>query len=120
MPDDPSPIRIVWIFPTLDYGGAERQHLELACAIDKRRFDPHVVLLNDRRRLLDDQYGRIDGLYEKALKNGARGGKLLGAGAAGFLLLYAQDHRPLKKALGQRVLPFRVDREGTKIIFYES
>jgi D-glycero-alpha-D-manno-heptose-7-phosphate kinase len=64
--------------------------------------------------------GRIDGLYEKALKNGAQGGKLLGAGAAGFLLLYAQDHSSLKKALGQRVLPFRVDREGTKIIFYES
>lgn len=64
--------------------------------------------------------GRIDGLYEKALKSGARGGKLLGAGAAGFLLLYAQDHSSLKKALGQRVLPFRVDREGTKIIFYES
>jgi D-glycero-alpha-D-manno-heptose-7-phosphate kinase len=64
--------------------------------------------------------GRIDGLYEKALKNGAQGGKLLGAGAAGFLLLYAQDHNSLKKALGQRVLPFRVDREGTKIIFYES
>ena len=64
--------------------------------------------------------GRIDDLYARALKNGAQGGKLLGAGAAGFLLLYAQDHRALKKALGQRVLPFRVDREGTKIIFYES
>ena len=64
--------------------------------------------------------GRIDDLYTRALDSGARGGKLLGAGAAGFLLLYAQDHRPLKKALGQRVLPFRIDREGTKIIFYES
>lgn len=64
--------------------------------------------------------GRIDGLYAKALDSGARGGKLLGAGAAGFLLLHAADHRKLKKALGLRVLPFRIDREGTKIIFYES
>lgn len=64
--------------------------------------------------------GRIDGLYTKALDSGARGGKLLGAGAAGFLLLHAPDHRKLKKALGLRVLPFRIDREGTKIIFYES
>ncbi|OPY89499.1 MAG: D-glycero-alpha-D-manno-heptose 7-phosphate kinase [Syntrophaceae bacterium PtaU1.Bin231] len=64
--------------------------------------------------------GRIDGLYEKALANGAKGGKLLGAGGAGFLLLFAPDHRKLKKALGLRVLPFRIDREGTKIIFYES
>lgn len=64
--------------------------------------------------------GRIDGLYAKALDSGARGGKLLGAGAAGFMLLHAADHRKLKKALGLRVLPFRIDREGTKIIFYES
>lgn len=64
--------------------------------------------------------GRIDGLYAKALQNGARGGKLLGAGAAGFLLLHAPEHRKLKKTLGLRVLPFRIDREGTKIIFYEN
>jgi len=36
------------------------------------------------------------------------------------MLLHAPDHRKLKKALGLRVLPFRIDREGTKIIFYES
>jgi glycosyltransferase involved in cell wall biosynthesis len=30
--------------------------------MDKRIFDPHFVLLNDRHRLLDEQYGRIDGV----------------------------------------------------------
>ena len=62
VPELTTPIRIAWIFPTLDYGGAERQYLELARAIDKRLFDPHFILLNDRHRLLDDQYGRIDGV----------------------------------------------------------
>ena len=61
----------------------------------------------------------IDRQYDKAIKYGATGGKLLGAGGAGFLLIYSEDHRKLRKHLGDKVLPFNVDREGTKIIFYE-
>ena len=61
----------------------------------------------------------IDGLYDSAIKGGAKGGKLLGAGGTGFLLLYSEDHNTLKKHLRCRVLPFCIDREGTKIIFYE-
>ena len=61
----------------------------------------------------------IDGLYDEAIKNGATGGKLLGAGGTGFLLLYSEDHGLLIKHLGHKVLPFNVDREGTKILFYE-
>jgi glycosyltransferase involved in cell wall biosynthesis len=34
----------------------------LACAIDKRLFEPHFILLNDRRGLFDDQYGAIEGV----------------------------------------------------------
>lgn len=61
----------------------------------------------------------IDGLYDRAIKGGAKGGKLLGAGGTGFLLLYSEDHNNLKKHLRCRELPFSIDREGTKIIFYE-
>lgn len=61
----------------------------------------------------------IDGLYNKAVKHGASGGKLLGAGGTGFLLIYTDKHESLKKHLGCKVLPFSIDREGTKIIFYE-
>lgn len=61
----------------------------------------------------------IDSLYNKAVKHGASGGKLLGAGGTGFLLIYADKHESLKKHLGCKVLPFSIDREGTKIIFYE-
>ena len=60
----------------------------------------------------------IDGLYNKAAEHGASGGKLLGAGGAGFLLFYTNNHESLKKNLGCRALPFSIDREGTKIIFY--
>jgi D-glycero-alpha-D-manno-heptose-7-phosphate kinase len=62
---------------------------------------------------------RIDSLYEIALKNGATGGKVLGAGGGGFLLIFAKDHEKLKKALPCEALPFQIDTEGTKIIFYE-
>jgi D-glycero-alpha-D-manno-heptose-7-phosphate kinase len=61
----------------------------------------------------------IDALYDKAIEHGASGGKLLGAGGSGFLLFYTDKHDGLKKHLGCKVLPFNIDREGTKIIFYE-
>lgn len=63
--------------------------------------------------------GNIDRLYARAMESGANGGKLLGAGGTGFLLLYSEDHQTLREHLGCRVLPFNIDREGTKIIFYE-
>lgn len=61
----------------------------------------------------------IDSLYNKAIEYGAKGGKLLGAGGTGFLLLYSDDHENLKNHLRCKMLPFALDREGTKIIFYE-
>jgi D-glycero-alpha-D-manno-heptose-7-phosphate kinase len=63
--------------------------------------------------------GEIDNLYDKAMECGAAGGKLLGAGGTGFLLIYSKDHKALGKHLGCKALPFSIDREGTKIIFYE-
>lgn len=61
----------------------------------------------------------IDDIYSRAVKYGAVGGKLLGAGGAGFLLIFAKNHEVLKKQLKYRTLPFSIDREGTKIIFQE-
>jgi D-glycero-alpha-D-manno-heptose-7-phosphate kinase len=63
----------------------------------------------------------IDGWYEEARKAGALGGKILGAGGGGFLLLYVPRERQaaVRKALGQlRQVPFRFEREGSKIVFY--
>ena len=36
---------------------------------------------------------KIDNLYNFGLKNGALGGKLLGAGGGGFLLFYVDSHK---------------------------
>jgi D-glycero-alpha-D-manno-heptose-7-phosphate kinase len=74
----------------------------------------------------------IDDLYAAALDAGALGGKLAGAGGGGFLMLYV----PLGKqdavrarlngrvgsgegggAQGMRELPFRFERDGTKVVF---
>jgi D-glycero-alpha-D-manno-heptose-7-phosphate kinase len=49
------------------------------------------------------------------------GGKILGAGGGGFLLLYVRQEQQaaVKAALKQlRRIPFRFEREGSKIIFY--
>jgi D-glycero-alpha-D-manno-heptose-7-phosphate kinase len=63
---------------------------------------------------------QVDGAYEAARRAGARGGKLLGAGASGFLLLIAPPwrHRAIREALGRpRELPFRIARHGSRNIF---
>ncbi|PKN02352.1 MAG: kinase [Elusimicrobia bacterium HGW-Elusimicrobia-1] len=65
----------------------------------------------------------IDDIYAKALKNGAAGGKLLGAGGGGFMLFYAepQNHGRLKAALdGLLHIPFDFDFTGADIIFYKQ
>ena len=64
----------------------------------------------------------IDQIYETALQNGAIGGKLLGAGGGGFLLLFAkpEDHPRLKEALrGLLCVPFSFESMGSQIIFYQ-
>lgn len=63
----------------------------------------------------------IDGLYQKALKAGAIGGKLLGAGGGGFLLFYVEpDKKPaVKKALEKLLyVPFEFENTGTRVIHY--
>jgi len=61
-----------------------------------------------------------DAWYEQARKLGAQGGKLLGAGGGGFLLLFAppERHNLIRDALGHpRELTFGIDRRGGRIIF---
>ncbi len=65
---------------------------------------------------------QIDDIYDKALKAGALGGKLLGAGGGGFLLIFAkpEEHRRIKDALsGYLYIPFKIDDDGSKIIVYQ-
>lgn len=63
---------------------------------------------------------QIDDWYEAARKAGATGGKLLGAGAGGFLMFAAprERHDGIAKALGSlRRVDFRFEPQGSRIIF---
>jgi D-glycero-alpha-D-manno-heptose-7-phosphate kinase len=63
--------------------------------------------------------GAIDGWYETARKAGAIGGKLLGAGAGGFLMFVAppEKHEAIMRALKLRRMDFRFETQGSRIIF---
>lgn len=89
--------------------------------------------LNEFGRLLDHTWklkrgitsqisnDSIDGLYNIAMQNGAIGGKLLGAGGGGFLLLYIEEDKQehMKKALDNLLyVPFEFENAGTQVIHY--
>ena len=62
---------------------------------------------------------QIDDWYELGRRNGAIGGKLVGAGGGGFLMFYTEDHRRLRTAMaaaGLEEVRFRFDFEGTKVL----
>lgn len=76
--------------------------------INKKKINPNVT------------NPRIDALYETGLKNGAYGGKLLGAGGGGYILFFhtPEKRNQLKKAIekeGGEVVNFRFEFEGTTI-----
>lgn len=77
------------------------------------------------KKQLSDQISDpwIDSCYETAKRNGATGGKLLGAGGGGFLLLYCekQHQEKLRSGLGDlRDMKFAFDSFGTQVIYYEE
>jgi len=61
----------------------------------------------------------IDAWYETALKNGAIGGKVVGAGGGGFLMFMAHDAAKLRSSMtesGLQEVRFKFDFEGAKVI----
>ena len=65
----------------------------------------------------------IDNYYQKAKDSGAIGGKLLGAGGGGFLLLYVETkhHQSVIDALSELFcLPIGFDEGGTRITYYDQ
>lgn len=63
----------------------------------------------------------IDSLYDKGIKAGALGGKLLGAGGGGFLLFYVQPDKQesVKEAMKDLLyIPFNFEDGGTKVVYY--
>jgi len=71
-----------------------------------------------KKRLASDiSNSEIDEYYEKALRAGAIGGKISGAGGGGFLLLYCRKERQtkVKETLRLRQLEFTLEPTGSKI-----
>ncbi len=72
-----------------------------------------------RRRSGGMSNPKIDEWYELGMKNGALGGKLVGAGGGGFLMFMAQDRTKLRQAMtdaGLQEVRFKFDFEGTKVV----
>ena len=98
---------------------------EARCAIETENFDALGNLLHRswelKKRLAGTiSNGPINEMYEMARSAGAIGGKITGAGGGGFLLLYVPFERQnnvRKKLNGLQELPFRLEADGTKVIF---
>jgi D-glycero-alpha-D-manno-heptose-7-phosphate kinase len=70
-----------------------------------------------KKRSGDMSNRRIDEWYETAIRNGALGGKLIGAGRGGFLMFYTENKRRLLHAMleqGLEEVRFRFDSRARK------
>jgi D-glycero-alpha-D-manno-heptose-7-phosphate kinase len=89
--------------------------------------------LNDFGKLLNEGWklkrslapvvstSKIDSIYETGIKAGAIGGKLLGAGGGGFMMLFAppERHKKIKEKLKKFLhVPFKIEYLGSQIIYY--
>jgi D-glycero-alpha-D-manno-heptose-7-phosphate kinase len=99
-------------------------------AILKRDFDSCGRFLHEdwseKKKLVDRITNpEIERYYEVARETGALGGKVSGAGAGGFLLLYCQrwkQNRVFEKMheMGLKELPFNLERYGSRVIFTQN
>jgi len=88
---------------------------------DLRRFAElmHVHWEHKKARSRSMTNAHIDEYYDLARRNGALGGKLIGAGGGGFLMFYTEDKTRLRHAMrgaGLREVRMRFDFQGTTVL----
>jgi D-glycero-alpha-D-manno-heptose-7-phosphate kinase len=88
---------------------------------DLRRFAElmHVHWEHKKARSRSMTNSTIDEYYDLARRNGALGGKLIGAGGGGFLMLYTEDKTRLRNVMrgaGLREVRVRFDFQGTTVL----
>jgi D-glycero-alpha-D-manno-heptose-7-phosphate kinase len=79
----------------------------------------HEHWLYKRERSAGISNPQIDQWYDVGVRNGAVGGKIIGAGAGGFMLFYAEDRQALRRAMldeGLTEVRFTFDHEGSQLI----
>lgn len=95
--------------------------------VDKESDLDNFGILLDKTWRLKKQTGsavstsNIDALYERGIKAGALGGKLLGAGGGGYLVFYVQPEKrqDVKDAMSDLLhVPFKFEEGGTRIVHY--
>jgi len=97
---------------------------EMEQALLNRDLESYGTLLNvhwmeKRSKSKGMTNAHVDQLYDLGLKNGALGGKLVGAGGGGFLLFLATDVVRLRRemeAIGVKELPFVFEKFGTSTV----
>ena len=97
-------------------------------ALEQQRFGECGRLLNEnwllKRQLASGvSTERVETIYEQALESGATGGKLLGAGGGGFLLLYCEpEHQPrLRTRLAElREMPVHFSDSGSTVLYSDA
>lgn len=101
--------------------------IQIGKALEQGKVDEFGRLMNvhwenKKKRSKNMSNGKIDEWYEMAMKNGALGGKLIGAGGGGFLMFLADDKRKLRKVMreqGLQDVPFRFDHLGTQVVLHD-
>jgi D-glycero-alpha-D-manno-heptose-7-phosphate kinase len=116
-----------------DKGTLERLHrikkigLETKEIFEKGKIDAFGEILHEHwltKKGLSDKISDayIDEAYETARKNGALGGKVVGAGGGGFLMVYCPHEKSklisAMRKLGLSPMWFTFEHEGARIIFY--
>jgi D-glycero-alpha-D-manno-heptose-7-phosphate kinase len=76
------------------------------------------------KRSLSDRVStlEIDGIYQAAMDAGALGGKILGAGGGGFLLIFAKPerHAAIRDRLNKLIhVPFDFEDSGSRVVLYQ-
>jgi len=115
---------------------ARRNHLEALCEL----VNEALAILHSEQdicafgRLLDEAWrikrsfsskisnSHVDAIYEAAIEAGALGGKILGAGGGGFMVLFVPPERqqPVRRKLKNFIyVPFRFESSGSQIIFFD-
>lgn len=97
---------------------------QMKCTLENNELSDFGNILNEgwhRKKELSGNISnsKIDEWYDIALKNGALGGKLLGAGGGGFLLFYCPKDRQknLEIALGLEKFDFAFEHDGSSVIY---
>lgn len=122
---------------TIGKGDKTKQLKEMLLLVDEAEkvLTDRQTDLNEFGRMLDHTWklkrqtgnavstSDIDLLYEKGMKAGALGGKLLGAGGGGFLVFYVEPDKQdnVKNAMDNLLhIPFQFEDGGTQVIHYTS